>query len=230
MKFFLSFSLLLFSFTLFSQNTIGKIITSTGDEIQLFEGKKKKKKMSKMENGCDCQNTAKNTILYINAEGKVATFKQKEIDKLILDKGAVYCMDATQSGMGSASMSHSFQMELPEEMIYPSLPISKKGLKAIQTVLIQNDKYVLSLYQGANMSHTIYITAAKDGKYIDGKFNYFEVGYKKGGEQSLAAIKKYFKGCDEAMSIINENLAHNKKVKRFKMVPVLQGVMGISCN
>ena len=107
--------------------------------------------------------------------------------------------------------------------------VGKGGKKAIQTILIENDKYILSSYQGASQAF-LYITNKKDLSYVTGKYRYQEVGFGSGGKKSLAEIKKYFKDCDEAMSIIDGNLEHNKGAKRMRMVLVLQGVMGISCE
>ena len=54
--------------------------------------------------------------------------------------------------------------------------------------------------------------------------------YNTSGKKALSAIKRYFKDCPNIISEIDNTLEHNKTVKKFEMIPVLQNAAGMTCG
>ncbi len=229
MKLILSTALILLSSTLFSQDVIGKIVTLNGFEIPLYDGDSRRWKLSNLRNECDCQYTRTNKILFINKWGKLAIFKLKEMEKLVLNKGVVYCRESPRTSRWFEQTPVS-KVELKQNETLLSLPFSKNGKKAFQTVLIQNDRYILSLHQKTNTKRTINISSKLDGEFVDGDYDFLENGFNKDGENMLASIRNYFNSCDQVLAIIDENLKHNEKETSTKKFPLLNKVFGISCQ
>jgi len=164
----------------FSQTTLGHVITSDGETIEIFKRNDKKTKLTKMTNGCDCERKAGVSFLFVNNEGKVKSLRQSKIDKVRIKKGARYCEEFTTAG--SATSGTSLGVKLEEEIEMLSLPYKKGGgTRVLQSVLISNDKYMLTMYQGKYMDQNLNIYSKSNNQLLEGKYQYGEVGYSKSG-------------------------------------------------
>lgn len=221
--------LFVFQYGLLAQTTLGHVITSDGETIEIFKRNDKKTKLTKMQNGCDCERKAGVSFLFVNKEGKVKSLRQSKIDKVLIKKGARYCEEFTSAGSVSSGSSLGIKLEQDFEML--CLPYRKGGgARVLQTVLISNDKYILAMYQGKFMDQNLNFYSKSNKQLLEGKYEYGDVGYSKSGKKALSTIKKYFKDCPNILNEIDKTLEFNKTVKKFEMIPVLQNVAGMTCG
>lgn len=222
---------LLLQIPLFSQTNLGHIITSEGETIEIFKRNDKKTKLTKMTNDCDCERKAGVSFLFINSEGKVKSLKQSKIDKVLIKKGARYCEEFSTGGVGTTSFNRSLGAKLEKDFEMLSLPLKKGGgARVLQYIWISNDKYMLTMYQTQSMDQKMSIYDKSKNQLIEGGYSYGQIGYSKAGKKALSSIKRYFKDCSNIIEEIDDTLAHNKTVKRLKMIPVLHNVSGMECG
>jgi len=228
------FFTLFISISLFAteDTALGTIETFDGETISMFKHPSSRKlNLSKLPVGCDCANQ-KLKLFYISKEGKLEKIAEKQIKKLTLKKGAVYCKTYKQSSaVGGSTRSMAFEIPIEKDTEMRALPMNAKTKRlALQTILAKNDKYTLSTFTSDLGSSFTNICSVSTGKIVKSE-KFLEIGYSKRGKTFLQTIKQYFKSCDELIAQIEQNEETNAaaKKKRHK-IPYLQGVIVSDCE
>ncbi len=234
MKLLTSLSLFLFiTISLLATDTpIGVIETFEGETITMYQHPESRKlNFSKLPVGCDCSNQ-KFKLFFINEEGKLGKIAEREIKKMTLNKGAVYCKTFKQgSSAAGTDRSMSFEVPMEEDTEMRALPTTSRGKKLVlQTILAKNKKYTFSMFTNDSGAAFANVCSATTGKLIKSE-NFLSVGFSKSGKTFLQNLKKYFKDCEEFLDEIKKNEETNAAAKkRRNKIPYLQGVGASSCD
>lgn len=214
------------------QAVIGSIETYDGATINLHAPKNGNRKInfSGMAAGCDCM-VGRGKVLYHDAQGKLGKISQKEVKKLTLNEGLTYCRPLTQDMASGNSVKQILDVKLPAEMTLIGLPVKKNGkLRLLHQILLQNDRYLLSMYSRDDGFSSVFIFTAKDHRYIGGSYAYQSIGYGGEGKKGYEKIKQYFKDCPEMLADMEKLKKENKEAGLFGKKPLLFNVHTIGCK